>query len=183
MKQSHGGLGTIKKSEMFSDHREMSVRKGVIGKWWAPNYYHLSANLHRTIRTLAIKRAPYLRSSEGHHNVRWAVTQPLNYWVKRCSVGLIANRFRRLHVYGKLTCVWKVNDYFQSWSWVTETAAHYNSPSAISPFRPREPSDFKNVFIDFWFAFVPQFSSELFEHFNESCAAKSLTSNSEWPSL
>lgn len=111
----------------------MSVRKGVIGKWWAPNYYHLSANLHRITRTLAIKRAPYLQSSEGHHNVHWAMTQPLNYLVKRCTIGLIVPRFCRLHVHGKMTCVWKVNDYFQSWSWVTETADHHSPPSAISP--------------------------------------------------
>lgn len=81
---------------------------GVVGKQWAPNCYHLCANIHRITRPLVIERAPFLRSSAGPHDVHWAVTQPLTSPVKRCMIAVMVPPTRS---WPNLTRMWKLNNY------------------------------------------------------------------------
>lgn len=126
-------LNMKKKTPLFLNQLEFSHWIGFTGKWWAPNYHHLSEMLHGIIRALAIIRAllPVSCSavSETTTSAIPSISEPLTTGLKWCPVGPTALMVCCLYVYGKLLVLGKASYSFHCRSSVT-TGSHSSLSSS-----------------------------------------------------
>lgn len=119
------------------------VRKMVWLAIWVPNCCHLCANTRSITRPLVIKTR---HSFVGHRDVHRAATQPLLSPVKRCMIAVLVPPTRLLP---KLTRKWKLNNYCPILRPSYSNSHSSTCPRCYFPFYMRDPSVFRNAFIDF----------------------------------
>lgn len=158
----------------------MGEINGVVGKQWAPNCYHLCANIHRITRPLVIQRAPFAGPP------RRALGRDTAIYFPELNGAWFAVMVPPARFWPNLTLTWKFNNYCPILRPSYSNSHSLTFPLCYFPFCPRDPSVFRNAFIDFFFPallFLPRYCSESLKHSNESCVAKCLTSNWNGPQV